>query len=129
MRAEFFVGVVVAALAHEMKIELAKKKGKGVSVEGFDGFAISGAIADAIGAGSGCGLPRFRECGFKESFGTQAACRYGFGCALQEDAGVGRARVEEANDPAVAAGMWPEEREGIGVAAREHGINLGLELR
>src|ERR1700676_4846452 len=66
VRAEFFVGVVVAAFSHEMEIKLAEKIGERVGVKSFDGFTVAGTKANAIGAGSWRALLRIRKRGFKE---------------------------------------------------------------
>ena len=127
--AHFFVHVVVAAFAHEVKIELAEEIGESVSVASFDGFAVTGAIANAVRAGSGCAMERIGQRGFKKSFRAQAARGSGFGGALEEDTGVGGAGAEEANDPAVAGRMRAEQSERIGVAAREQGVDLRFDAR
>ena len=58
MRTQFFVGVVVAAFAHEVKIKLAEEIGKGISVKGFDGSAVAGVKPNAVGIRSGRALMR-----------------------------------------------------------------------
>ena len=78
VRAHFIVGVVVAAFAHEVKIELAEEIGESVGVASFDCFAVASTVADAVRAGSGSALERIRQRGFKKSFGAQAARGNGF---------------------------------------------------
>ena len=68
MRAEFFVGVVVATFAHQMQIELAEQIGKGVGVKGFDGFAVARAIANAIRGRRWQPLLRIGKRDFKKAF-------------------------------------------------------------
>src|SRR5258707_1527771 len=50
MCAEFFVGVVVAAFVHQMKIEVGEEVGKGVRVKDFERFAVVGASLNFVAA-------------------------------------------------------------------------------
>src|SRR5215469_10331892 len=69
--AKFFVGVVVTALAHEMKIEFAQEKGEGVGVVHFKRFVVVGAAFDFVAPRRGwtglAGGPR----SFKDPFGAK----------------------------------------------------------
>src|SRR5437773_10262197 len=72
--AELIVGVVVAAFAHQVKIELAEKERECVSVELLEGRAGGKAILNAVGGGRGALLLSFGERGFKEAVGTELGC-------------------------------------------------------
>src|ERR1700731_1101681 len=66
--AEFFVSVVVAALAHQIQIELAENNGKGVGIEDFEGLAEVRASLNLVAARGGrSGLVR-RPSSFEETF-------------------------------------------------------------
>jgi hypothetical protein len=130
MRPEFIVGVVMAAFPDEMKIELAEKVGKRVGVEGFDSLTVSRAESHAIGVGSGMMLDGFGKGGLEEAFGTESGSRDGLVEAVEKHRSVAGTGAEDANDPAVAAvgGMWAENGKRIGVAPRDEGVNLGVEV-
>jgi len=64
----------VAALAHEVKIELAQEEWKGVSVVLLVSAARSESVSDAIGFCGRAILDRFGESGFKEAFGAELGC-------------------------------------------------------
>src|SRR5258707_9063144 len=68
MCAEFFVGVVVAAFVHQMKIEVGEQVGKSVGVEDFERFAVVGASLNFVAAGLGGGGLIGRPTGFEEAF-------------------------------------------------------------
>src|SRR5712671_7224715 len=67
--AELIVGVVVAAFAHEVQIELAEKERERVSIELLEGCAGGKAILNAISGGCGAICLSFGESGFKEAIG------------------------------------------------------------
>jgi hypothetical protein len=55
MRAEFFVGVEMAAFAEKVEIEIGEEKREGVRIENFERFAGVGAELNFIAAGLGSG--------------------------------------------------------------------------
>src|SRR5258705_8382874 len=69
--AELIVGVVVAAFAHQVKIELAEEERERVSIELLEGCAGGEAILNAIGGGSGAILLSFGKGGFREAGGAE----------------------------------------------------------
>src|SRR5882672_2946415 len=72
--AELVVGVVVAALAHEVQIEFAEEEWERVSIELLEGCARGEAILNAVGGGCGAILLGFGKRGFKEAVGTELGC-------------------------------------------------------
>ncbi len=69
--AEFFVSVVVAALAHEIEIKLAEYDGKGIGIEDFKGITEVRTSDDFVASWGGRnGLVR-GPCGFEETFGAK----------------------------------------------------------
>ena len=58
MRAEFFVGVVMAAFAHQIKIKFGEEKREGVGVVGFEDFVVFRAKPNAI---AGRGRSKFTD--------------------------------------------------------------------
>src|SRR5256885_13107182 len=69
--AEFLVSIVMAALAHQIQIELAEHHGKGIGIEDFEGLAEGRASLNLVTRRGGWnGLAR-RPGGFEEAFGTK----------------------------------------------------------
>src|SRR5882762_2824469 len=131
--AELIVGVVVAALAHQVQIEFAEEEREGVSVGLLEGGAGGKAILNAIGGWRGAILLSFGERGFKAAVGTELGC-FDDTRRIKETNGRGkRAGMERANDPAAACRrvdlMRTEQRERIGVAADDERVNGLIELR
>jgi len=71
MSAEFFISVVMAALAHEMQVKLSEDTGKSVGVVNFERLAVVRAPADLVA----CWRGRIRLAGgpegFEETFGAE----------------------------------------------------------
>jgi len=135
--AEFLVSIVMAALAHQMQIELAEHHGKGIGIEDFEGLAERRASLNLVTRRGGRnGLAR-RPGGFEEAFGrslTASLTLAGGGWLLQRREAsrrskLPRPREEEAHRPAVVDGMRTEEGKGIGVAGGKDGIDLRVEAR
>ena len=132
MRAEFFVGVEVAAFADEVEIEVGEEKRESVRIENFEGFAGVGAELNFVTAGLGGGGLIGRPDGFEEAFGTKFDgvgnfCRRDDGI-FEGDAGFGGPGNQEANGPAFGDGMRAEDAEGIGVGSGEEGIGADVEV-
>ena len=71
MRAEFFVSIVVAALAHEVDIEFGEDAGKSVGIVEFKGFAVMGATLNFVtGRRGSVRLARGPQ-DFEETFGAE----------------------------------------------------------
>src|SRR6266849_3210280 len=133
VRAEFFISVVVAAFAHEMEIEFAEEIGKSVGVESFKGFAVIGAVTDAVGSGTRRGLIRVGQDGFEKALGAQLGCGDFLRGALENHAGFGGVRLKKTNDPAMPGrrpnGVGPEKSERIGVTPGQQRVDLRVLLR
>src|SRR5215813_3894525 len=71
VRAELFVGVVVAAFGHEVKIEIAELVGECVGVDEFERDAFVSAALNFVTAGFGGGGLAGGPCGFEEAFGAE----------------------------------------------------------
>src|SRR6267142_1329562 len=125
--AELIVGVVVAALAHQVQIELAEEEWEGVSVELLEGCARGKAILNAIGGWRGAILLSFGERGFKEAVGPELGCFDDTRRIKETNCRGNRAGMKRANDPAAACRrvdlVWTKQGERIGVAADDERVN------
>jgi len=117
VRAKFLVGVVVAALADEVEVEVRQEKRKRVWVEDFEAFAIMSAPLDFVAAGFGCGGLVGRPNGFEESFGAELQGIGDFcGCdrgVLEDDAGLGSPGNKKADSPTRADRVRAENAEWV----------------
>src|SRR5256885_11504778 len=69
--AEFLVSIVMAALAHQIQIELAEHHRKGIGIEDFEGLAEGRASLNLVTRrGGGDGMARRAGC-VAEAFGTE----------------------------------------------------------
>src|SRR5438309_8964509 len=119
--AEFLVSVVMAALDHQIQVELAEHNRKGIGIEDFEGLAEVRAPLNLVTRrGWRRGLVR-RPGSFEEAFGAKfqgvGDFRGGKGSAfnarrLQRDAGFRGPREEEPHRPVAADGMRAEEGKG-----------------
>lgn len=128
--AEFFVGVVMAAFAHEIKIELREKKRERVSVVGLYRFAVLCVETNAIAGRSRREFADARQNGFKETLGSKLAHGKRFGQAFvgqrfggqSTEKNLRRVRtwLEKTYRPAASFGrverMRSENAERIGIA-------------
>ena len=131
VRAEFFVGVVVAAFAHEVQIKFAEKVREGVRVVLFEGLAGVKLIADAVVRGLRPIAIVFREGGLEETF-VAAFSRFDGADAGHLDARGDRVRVEKSDHPATSrrrlGGLWTQQRKGVSISSAEESINLCFDL-
>src|ERR1700730_211296 len=74
VRAELVVGVVVAAFAHEVEVELAQKKRKSVGIVLFVCGAGGESVLKAIAGRGRAILLSFRKACFKKAFWTELCC-------------------------------------------------------
>lgn len=132
MRAEFFVSVVVAALAHEMEIEFADEVRKGVGVVKFERIAAMGAALNFVAARLGRRGLIGRPGGFEKAFGAEfdGVCdfRGREGGIFENEAGLRGPGQKRANGPAARDGLRAEERERVGAASGKEGVDLRPEL-
>src|SRR6266850_147210 len=138
MSAEFFVGVVMAALAHEIEIEFSKYRRECIGVVGFKRHTFVRATLNFVTAGSGrTGLIR-RPGGFEESLGAEFHGVGDFGRSkgrIFDDNGLQRngscigPRKEKTDGPPAIEWMRTEESERIGMACGQQGIDLRFEAR
>jgi hypothetical protein len=135
MRAKFFVGVVVAALTHEIKIEFREKERKRVGVKSFARFAVFRVEANAIAGRRRSELADARENYLEKAF---RACfshaknfwrvlrRRTVGTAKEKEFGFDGTRLEKTHKPAASFrridSMGAENAERIGVARDQKGI-------
>jgi len=124
--AEFFIGVIVAAFAHEVKIEVAEEIGEGVGVEDFEGFAVMSPALDFIAGGRGSGGLTGRPRSFEEAFGAEVDGVGDFCRAFQRNRGFGGPRKENTDGPSAGDGMRPKEGKRIGVASGKECVDLGF---
>jgi len=136
--AEFFVGVVMAALTHEVEIKFAEYDGKGIRIEDFEwitGVCASLNLVTARGGRSGL---VGRPAGFEEAFGAKLHGVGDFrrgklsafhGVRLQGNAGLLGPRQKEAHRPVAVRRMRAEEGKGIGVAGGKNSVDLRAEAR
>ena len=121
MRAEFFVGVEMAAFADQVEIEVAEKERESVGIENFKLLASVGAALDFVTAGFRSARLIGRPDGFEEAFGAEFDgvgnfCRRG-GWILENDAGFGGPGKEEAYGPARGDRVRAEDAEGVSIGA------------
>jgi hypothetical protein len=70
MSAEFLVGVVMAALAHEIQVKFGEDTGEGIRVVSLERVAVVRTAVDLVTGGRGAaGLLQWQE-GLKKAFGT-----------------------------------------------------------
>jgi len=127
MRAEFLVGVKVAAFANEVEVKVGEEKGEGVGIENFEGFAMVGAALDFVAAWFGRGGLVRGPSGFEEAFGAEFCSVGDFGGRdgriFEDDAGFGGPREEKTDGPAARDGMRAKDAEGIGVLSGEEVVD------
>src|SRR5258708_16779942 len=133
MCAKFFVGVVVAAFVHQMKIEVGEQVGKGVRVKDFERFAVVGASLNFVAAGLRGGGLIGGPAGFEEAFRAEF---YGVGdlCGrdggiIENNAGFRRPGKEETNGPSLGDGVRAEDAERVSVLRGEQGVDASVEVR
>jgi hypothetical protein len=138
MRAEFFIGVVVAALAHEVKVELGKHTGKSVRVVEFERITVVSAALNLVAAGSRRAGLAGRPDGFEKPFRAEfdGVGDFGGGKSRAFDdrrfkryAGFGSPGKEETNCPISIDGMRTQEGKRIGMTASQEGVDLRLDPR
>src|SRR5260221_7375870 len=83
MSAQFFVGIVVAAFAHQVEIEFREQVGGRVSVVRFPNVAVLVAKTQAIARRRWSEIAGERECRFEKTRVAQLSQRDGVGLALQ----------------------------------------------
>src|SRR6188508_346367 len=120
MRAQLFIGVVVAAFAHEMEIEIGELKWKSVGIEDLKRLGAMGAALNLVAAGFWrCLLVRGPN-RFEEAFGPEFHCVRDLGRRVdrvfENDAGLGGPGKEKTDGPALGDRMRSEKSERIGVA-------------
>src|SRR2546430_17433621 len=114
VRAEFFVGIVVAAFGHEVQVEITEVKREGIRGVEVERKAFVRAALDFVAAGFGRGSLARGPGRFEKTLGAQFY-RVGNlrGIAESKICLVGP-RNEESNGPTVFNGMWTQKREWIG---------------
>src|SRR6476646_7099722 len=126
VRAELFVGIVVAAFGHEVQVEIAELIREGRRVVDFERNAFVCAALNFIAAGFGRGVLARRPRRFEKTFGAQLYRVGDFrGIAEGKICLIGP-RNEESNGPAVLNGMWTQKRKWIGEPGAKKGINAGI---
>src|SRR5256885_8345987 len=106
VRAEFFVGIVVAAFGHKVQVEITELKREGIRVVEFERNAFVRAALNFVAAGFGCGSLARWPCRFEKPLGAQFYRVGDFrGIAERKICLVGP-RNEESNGPTVFNGMW-----------------------
>ena len=122
VRSELLVGVVVAALPHQIEIKLREQIGKRVSVVMFENFAIFCLVSQAVTGGCGSSLTDVRQGDLEEAFVAYLARWKRLRMSLQHKLRLGGSGLKEPHHPAAPFGRidWvrAEDAERIGVARR-----------
>ncbi len=125
---EFFVGVVMAAFGHQVKVEVAELEGEGVRIINFKRNAFVRAALNFITTRFGSsGLTRRPGC-FEEAFGAEFDSVGDFCRILKGEICLVRPGKEKADGPSVFHGMRTEQRKGIGQARAEQCIDALVHL-
>jgi hypothetical protein len=138
MSAEFFVGVVVAALAHEVEVELGKHAGKSVRVVEFERITVVSTALNLVAAGSRraglTGRPNGLEKAFRaklDSVGDLGGRKSGAfnDGRYKRNASFRGPWKEKTNCPISIDRMRTQKGERIGVTAGHERVDLGLDAR
>ncbi len=136
MSAEFFVGVVMAAFAHEVQIELAENVRKSVGIVNLKGRPIVCSSLDFVTARGRSGGSVGRPSGFEETLGVElhgvddlsrrgGSIRCGSG--FENDAGLRGPREKKPHNAVSLKKVRAEKGKGIGVAPGDQRIDLGAK--
>src|SRR5215467_5794587 len=132
VRAQFFIRVVVPALAHQVQIEIAEQEGKGVWVEDLEGIAMKGAALNFVAAGLRRGGLIGRPHGFEEPLGPKldgiGDLSRGMGGVFEDDTGFRGPGKKEPDRPTVGHRVRPEQAKGIGVAPGQERIDTRVQV-
>src|SRR4029077_5779083 len=130
---EFFVRVVVPALAHEVQIEFTEYNGKRIRIVDFKGIAGVSTAVNLVTAWGRRGRLIRGPGGFEKAFGAEFHSVGDFcrgertpfdGRSCQRNRSVGSPGQEKTHRPVTVNGMRAEEGKGIGVTGGKDGIDL-----
>jgi len=128
VRAEFFVGVVVATFGHQVQIKIAELMRKRVGVIEFEGDAFMRAALDFVAAGFWNSGLTGGPSRFEEAFGAEFYGVANFRGILKRDMRLIGPGNKESNGPAVFDRMRTEKRKRIGEASPEKRVNARVEF-
>jgi hypothetical protein len=132
MRAEFFVGVEMAAFADEVEIEVGEEERESIGIEDFKRLAGMSAALNFVAAGFRRGGLIGGPDGFEEALGAEFDGIGNFcgrdGGILENDAGFGGPGNEEAYGPARGNGMRTEDAERISIRAGKKRVGAQVKI-
>jgi len=123
---QFFVGVVMAALAHQIKVEFRQEERKRIRIAVFGQLTVFGPKTQPVARGFRSEFSHPRKQSLKKAFRTQLTHRQRFGVITEKNVCFRRSRLKGPNGPTPALGgfhrMRPQNAKGIGAPPSENRI-------